>query len=117
MDVSESGKTSHRVVARRIAAVAAGIAATLSCASTPVDSGPSYPEQLSRWQGGSEADLVSTWGMPQNTHVLADGGRIIEYRNPGEDESPCTTRFTLDPTGTIVRWWFAGVSCSAPKAG
>lgn len=113
--MSESSKTTHRVVARRIAAVAAGIAATLACASTPPPSG--YPEQVSRWEGGSEADLISTWGMPQNTHVLADGGRIIEYRNSGEDESPCTTRFTLDPSGTIVRWWYVGVSCSAPKGG
>jgi hypothetical protein len=55
--------------------------------------------------------------MPQSTHVLADGGRIIEYRTPGEDEKPCTTRFTLDRSGTIVRWWYAGVGCSAPKAG
>jgi len=114
--VSESGKTTHRVLARRFAAVAAGIAATLACASTPPPSGPSYPEQLSRWEGGSEADLVITWGMPQETHVLADGGRIIEYRNSGADGSSCTTRFTLDRSGTIVRWWYAGVSCSTPKA-
>ena len=112
----ESGKTTHRVLARRFAAVAAGIAATLACASPPPPSGPSYPEQLSRWEGGSEADLVITWGMPQETHVLADGGRIIEYRNSGADGSSCTTRFTLDRSGTIVRWWYAGVSCSTPKA-
>jgi hypothetical protein len=114
--VSESSKTTHRVVARRIAAVAAGIAAILACASPP-PSGPSYPEELGRWQGGSEADLVSSWGMPQETHILADGGRIIEYRNSEGDESSCTTRFTLDPSGTIVRWWYAGVSCSTPKTG
>lgn len=116
--MSESGKTTHRVLARRIVAVAAGIAATLACASTLPPSGPSYPEQLSRWEGGNEADLVSSWGMPQKTHVLADGGRVIEYRRSGgEDEGACTTRFTLDPSGTIVRWWYAGVSCSTPKAG
>jgi hypothetical protein len=109
-------KATHRVLAPRIAAVVAGIAATLACASPPPPSGPSYPEQLSRWEGGHEADLVSLWGMPQETHVLADGGRIIEYRNPGEDESSCTTRFTLDRSGTIVRWWYAGLSCSSPKS-
>jgi hypothetical protein len=113
--VSESGKTTHRVLASRIVAVAAGIAAALACASPPPSG--SYPEELSRWQGGSEADLISSWGMPQETHVLADGGRIIEYRLSEGDEDSCTTRFTLDPSGTIVRWWYAGVSCSTPKAG
>jgi hypothetical protein len=106
--------TTHRVLARRIAA-ALGITATLACASARPD-GPSYQEQLSRWEGGSEADLVSAWGMPKQTHVLADGGRIIEYRRGG-DESACTTRFTLDAGGTIVRWWYVGSGCSAPKSG
>jgi hypothetical protein len=90
------------------------MAAALACTSPP-PSGPSYPEQLSRWEGESEAHLITTWGMPQQTHVLADGGRIVEYRTSGEDERTCTTRFTLDPSGTIVRWWYVGASCSAPK--
>jgi hypothetical protein len=76
---------------------------------------PTYQEQLNRWQGESEADLVGAWGMPQQTHTLADGGRILEYRSAVGEESSCTTRFTLDRTGTIVRWWYAGVNCSAPS--
>ena len=114
--MNESSGRTHRILAWRIAAGAAGIAAILGCASLP-PSGPSYREQLSRWEGQSEADLVTTWGMPQETHVLADGGRILEYRYSGEDESSCTTRFTLDRSGKIVRWWYAGVGCSAPKTG
>jgi hypothetical protein len=116
--VSESSKTVHRVLGWRLAAGAAGIAAVLGCASPPPpEQGPSYQEQMSRWQGETEADLVTTWGMPQKTHVLADGGRIIEYRQAGEEETSCTTRFTLDPSGKIVRWWYSGVNCSAPKTG
>ena len=112
--MNEASRTTHRALAWRIAAGAAGIAASLACASLP--SMPSYQEQLSRWEGESEADLVNTWGMPQQTHALADGGRILEYRY-SEDESSCTTRFTLDQSGKIVRWWFTGVSCSAPSTG
>ena len=103
--------TRARNPAWRIAAGAAGLAVGLACAGAPPTL--SYQEQLTRWQGESEADLVSTWGMPQSTHVLADGGRVLEYRGTGEDER-CTTRFTLDPSGKIMRWWYAGTSCAAP---
>jgi hypothetical protein len=113
--MSGSTRTTRRIPGPRIAAVALSIAAALACASPP-STGPSYAEQLSRWEGGNEADLVSSWGMPQQTHVLADGGRVIEYRRTGGDAGPCTTRFTLDKSGTVVRWWYAGVGCPASKA-
>jgi hypothetical protein len=111
--VTASIETTHRVLAWRLAAGASAIAAVLACASPP----PSVPyqEQLSRWEGESEANLVTTWGMPYMTHPLADGGRILEYRN-GDDRS-CTTRFTLDSTGKIVRWWYAGRGCAGPQTG
>src|SRR5262245_2417130 len=108
-DMNEARRTTARIAASGIAAGAAGLALGLACAAPP----PNYPEQLSRWQGESEADLVSTWGMPQSTHVLADGGRVLEYRETDDGER-CTTRFTLDSSGTIMRWWYAGVKCAAP---
>jgi len=116
--VSESSKTARRVLAWRIAAGAAGIAAALACASPPPPEPETpYQDQVSRWNGEREADLVTSWGMPQKTHVLAGGGRIIEYRNESEGETSCTTRFTLDASGKIVRSWYTGVSCSPPKSG
>jgi hypothetical protein len=111
-----STETSRRARASRLAAAAAGVAAALACASPP-ETGPTYQEQVSRWRGETEAELVASWGMPKKTHVLADGGRVIEYRSHGEDETRCTTRFTLDPTGKIVRWWYTGVGCTAPQNG
>ena len=114
--MSESSQITRCVRAWRIAAVAAAVGAALACASPP-DTGPSYQEQVSRWKGESEAELVTTWGMPGKTHVLADGGRIIEYQSAGEDETSCTTRFTLDQSGKIVRWWYTGLRCAAPQNG
>lgn len=112
-----SNETTHRFRAWRLAAGAAGLAAALACASPPpVDSRPAYQDEVSRWTGEKEADLVTSWGMPQKTHVLADGGRIIEYRSTGEDESSCTTRFTLDKGGKVVSSWYNGVSCAVPKS-
>ncbi len=114
-----STETMHRFRAFGLAAAAAGVAAALACASPPpVDSGPTYQDEVSRWNGEKEAELVTSWGMPQKTHVLADGGRIIEYRSTGEgeDESSCTTRFTLDKGGKIVTSWYNGVNCAVPKS-
>ena len=110
-----SRKTTRRSWGGRIAASAAGVAAALACAGSPPPEGPTYQDEVSRWTGEREADLVTSWGMPQRTHVLADGGRIIEYRSTGEDHSFCTTRFTLDQSGKIVRSWYNGVDCAVPK--
>ena len=111
----ESNQTARRFRGFRVAVGAVGIAAALACASTPPDSGPTYQDEVSRWQGEKEAELVTSWGMPQKTHVLADGGRIIEYRSEGEEEK-CTTRFTLDSKGRIVSSWYSGVGCTVPKS-
>jgi hypothetical protein len=89
----------------------------VACASPPPpESGPTYQDEVSRWNGEKEAELVTSWGMPQKTFVLADGGRIIEYRSTGEEESSCTTRFTLDKGGKIVSSWYNGVKCAVPKS-
>lgn len=116
-----SNETTNWFRACRLAAGAVGVAAALACASPlPPDSGPTYQDEVSRWNGEKEAELVTSWGMPQKTHVLADGGRIIEYRATGEsedgDETFCTTRFTLDKGGKIVSSWYNGVGCAVPKS-
>ena len=96
----------------------AGALALAACASPPPpDDSPSYDQQISRWSGETEADLVTAWGVPAKTHVLADGGRIIEYNQAGEDEKTCTTRFTLDESGRIKRWWYRGAECRPPSSG
>jgi hypothetical protein len=117
-DVRGSSQTTNRFRALGLAAAAAGaVAAAFGCASPPpTDLGPPYQEQVARWTGENEADLVTSWGMPQKTHVLADGGRVIEYRY-SEDQSSCTTRFTLDRNGKVVRSWYTGVRCAVPKSG
>jgi hypothetical protein len=115
--VRGSNQTTHRSRVFGLAAGAAAVAAALACASAPpVDSGPAYQDEVSRWTGDKEAELVTSWGMPQRTHVLADGGRIIEYRSTGEDESACTTRFTLDKSGKVVSSWYNGVGCTVPRS-
>jgi hypothetical protein len=107
-------------VAMRQPSVRAAAAATalgaLACSSPPPpEPTPSYHEQISRWNGETEANLVTAWGVPHKTHVLAGGGRIIEYTQDLEGETACTTRFTLDRSGTIIRWWYTGNDCRVPR--
>ena len=111
-----SNQTTHRTRAFGLAAGTAVALAALACASPPPVEGPAYQDEVSRWTGEKEAGLVTSWGMPQRTHVLADGGRIVEYRSTGEDETSCTTRFTLDKGGRIVSSWYNGVGCTVPKS-
>ena len=104
----------HLRASVRAATLAAAVLAAAACAAPMQGPTPPYQQYLSRWNGDTEANLVTAWGVPAKTHVLADGGRIIEYTRAGEADVACTTRFTLTDRGRIVRWWFRGHECLAP---
>jgi hypothetical protein len=48
------------------------------CGSIPTTAG--YEQQLQAWIGDNADHLVSSWGIPQATVPLSDGGRVLEYR-------------------------------------
>ena len=96
---------------------AAGAAAALFVvtACTPLPPGPTYDEYVARWVDDTEVSLVSSWGIPGKTHSLETGGRIVEYTRNQEGEVVCTTRFTIDEAGKIIKYWYRGTKCRAPK--
>jgi hypothetical protein len=47
-----------------------------SCATTA-----NYEKILNSWVGSSVDNLVSSWGPPQSSFELSDGGKVIEYVN------------------------------------
>ena len=114
---SSSGQQRSKALAALVVLASVTGFACASAPPAPVEVTPSYHEQISRWSGETEANLVTAWGVPGRTHVLATGGRIIEYVQVGAGESLCTTRFTLDESGTIMRWWYTGNDCHAPRSG
>ncbi len=95
----------------------AGAALAILGACTPPPPGLTYDEYVSPWVGGTEVGLVSAWGIPQNTHALETGGRIVEYTRQQGGETVCTTRFNIDESGTITKYWYRGSKCRAPRAG
>lgn len=105
---------SHANLAR--AGLAGAIFAVLA-ACTPPPPGITYDEYVSPWVGGTETGLVSAWGIPQNTHTLETGGRIVEYTRTQGTEVVCTTRFNIDQTGNITKYWYRGSHCRAPSGG
>ena len=54
--------------------LAATTAALAGCATTA-----GYETLLSSWVGNSADYLVSSWGPPQNSYRLSDGGSVLEY--------------------------------------
>ena len=58
---------------RLCAALLAALAVT-SCATTA-----NYEKILQSWVGNSEDHLVESWGPPQRSYALSDGGEVIEY--------------------------------------
>jgi hypothetical protein len=97
-------------------AAAVVVAALLGAACTKPPLGPSYEEYVARWVNSTEANLVSAWGIPGKSHSLETGGRIIEYTKSESGEVICTTRFTIDETGRIVKYWYRGSKCRAPES-
>ena len=93
----------------------AGAALAVLAACTPPAPPPSYDAYVAGWVDKTEIGLVSSWGIPEKTHDLETGGRIVEYARKLEGEVVCTTRFTVNETGTITKYWYSGRKCLAPR--
>lgn len=109
MRLSDGGKK-IRAFAMVLTVGAIGLA---GCSSTPPQP---YNQYLASWKGKSEQELVIAFGIPENTHVMAQGGRVLEYTRKDSGDLVCTTRFTISSGGRVDGWWYKGKDCSAPPA-
>jgi hypothetical protein len=69
--------------------------------------------ELKGWVGQPESKLIASWGAPDETATLADGGKIDTWTTGWEGlqdqfghRRPMTCRkmFTIDANGTVSRW-------------
>lgn len=74
-----------------------------------------YEQYVARWIEDSEANLVASWGIPDSSHAMETGGRIIEYQRDEAGSVVCTTRFTIDSFGRVQKSWYRGTRCLAPE--
>jgi uncharacterized protein YceK len=70
---------------RGLLAVSVLAAALSGCTSVA-----GYEAALESWVGGTEAELVSQWGPPQNVYVAPDGTRVLTYSNQRSVSVPGT---------------------------
>ncbi|MDJ0983560.1 MAG: hypothetical protein QNI94_18195 [Kiloniellales bacterium] len=102
---------------RPTAFLTAALLALASCSSSPPPKEiESYDQAVSRWMEQTEANLVNAWGIPQKSHSMETGGRVIEYVRVKSGKTLCTTRFTIDGYGLIKKTWFRGSDCQVPSA-
>lgn len=82
--------------------IAIGLTALLLAAcATPAK----FESKMNGFVGGPEAAVVSTYGPPQSSYVLADGSRVIQYTRGGQMVIPgatTSTPVTTNTTGTVT---------------
>ena len=81
---------------RLCAALLAALAVT-SCATTA-----NYEKILQSWVGNSEDHLVESWGPPQRSYALSDGGEVIEYVRQASQTMGGYTQYVPMTTYNIV---------------
>lgn len=66
---------------------------------------------MNSWLGKSETDLVSSWGAPERSLNLTDGGKVLTWTKDREAAGirfHCEYTFTVSPLGSVTRWNTAG---------
>jgi hypothetical protein len=77
-----------------------------------------YEGALNSWVDHPEEELVASWGVPERSQRLTDGGQAFEYRRANAEGAPlCTTLFTSDVYGVIRTWAYRGTDCRVPHLG
>lgn len=99
-----------------LAAALLGLASCTASAPPPKEIEP-YDQSVSKWMEETEANLINAWGIPQKSHNMETGGRVIEYVRTRSGETLCTTRFTIDGYGIVRKTWFRGTDCRLPGPG
>lgn len=83
------------------------------CATT-TGSTENYRKIVSAWVGHTEEQLESSWGMPQSSTALSNGGTMLEYIHNNTERAGyhgmatigyvCYTDFYVSAQDQIYRW-------------
>lgn len=73
---------------------------------------------MKSWVGQPESQLLASWGAPDRTAALPDGGKVdtwVTVWNNSYGLQTCRKTFTLDGDGTVTQWSYSGCA-EAPLA-
>ena len=65
---------------------------------------------MSAWVGKPESELLSSWGAPDSSAPLVEGGKVdtwVTNWNSGYNLRTCRKSFTIDNQGNIARYSFS----------
>src|SRR5947209_5703361 len=100
--------------ARHVVAIVAALAGLAGCSgsSSARYTPAAYEAVLQQWTGRSETELINSWGVPDRSQLLSQGGQVLQYdTRDAKEKVTCTTLFTSNLTGTIERWTYNGTAC------
>lgn len=97
----------------RAGGLLAAVVGLVGCSSSPAQP---YNQYLASWKGKSEQELVVAFGIPDDSHVMAGGSRVLEYSKMESSRLVCTTRFTISSGGRVDGWWYKGTDCDTPPS-
>jgi len=69
--------------------------------------GTTTSDDMKKWVDAPESRLLASWGAPDNTAALPDGGKVdtwVTSWNIGNDLHTCRKTFTVDSEGRITNW-------------
>lgn len=76
-----------------------------ACATTS-----SRSDVIRGWVGVPESRLLTSWGVPDRTATLSDGGKVDTWLTDWKDKEgmhTCRKSFTVDSEGNVVQQsWF-----------
>jgi len=90
----------------KLIATAFGALLLTSCATTA-----NYEAILNSWLGQPVDNLVSSWGPPQSSFTLSNGGQVLEYSDQRNMQMPgysYTTPQTTYQSGTVSAYGSGG---------
>jgi len=72
--------------------------------------GPTVTERLDATLGQSDREVITRWGIPDDTVDFADGGQLMTWRDdefydlPVDAHLECEITLETSPQGTVTDW-------------
>jgi hypothetical protein len=91
---------------KRLVFVCVAMGLLAGCATTG-----KYKAALDSWVGSSADSLVSSWGPPESSYRLSDGGEVLQYSRQGDMHMPgysYTTPQTTYQNGSVSAYGTGG---------
>ena len=80
--------------------ISVAITANVACAKGPNKkyNSKNYEKTVNTWLGHHADELIKSWGIPQGSYPLSDGGHVLEYRKERSLQLPGFSHYRPETT-------------------